>query len=70
MKNYVIILASGTGSRCGSDIPKQFIKIAGKTIFEHTVGIFEGLKEIDDHIFFLACDAYEVSNVRENDYEE
>ena len=30
----------------------------------------EGLKEIDDHIFFLACDAYEVSNVRENGYEE
>lgn len=53
MKNYVIILASGTGSRCGSDIPKQFIKIAGKTIFEHTVGIFEGLKEIDEIIVVI-----------------
>ena len=26
----------------------------------------EGLKEIDDHIFFLACDAYEVSSRRKN----
>ena len=32
MKTYGIILASGTGNRYGSDIPKQFIKIAGKTI--------------------------------------
>ena len=37
MKNYGIILASGTGSRYSSDIPKQFIKIAGKTVLEHTI---------------------------------
>ena len=53
MKNYGIILASGTGSRYGSDIPKQFIKIAGKTIFEHTVGIFEAAKEIDEIIVVI-----------------
>ena len=47
MKNYGIILASGTGNRYGSDIPKQFVKIAGKTVFEHTINIFENSKEID-----------------------
>lgn len=28
LKNYGIILASGTGSRYNTDIPKQFVKIA------------------------------------------
>ena len=45
MKNYGIILASGTGSRYNSDIPKQFVKIAGKTVLEHTIEIFERSKE-------------------------
>ena len=48
IKNYGIILASGTGSRYGSDVPKQFIKIAGKTILEHTIEIFENASEIDE----------------------
>ena len=52
LRNYGIILASGTGSRCNSDIPKQFIKIAGKTILEHTIEIFEKAKEID-YIFVV-----------------
>ena len=41
LKNYGIILASGTGSRYNNDIPKQFVKIAGKTVLEHTIEIFE-----------------------------
>ena len=53
MKNYGIILASGIGNRYGSDIPKQFIKIAGKTVFEHTISIFENTKEIDEIIVVI-----------------
>ena len=53
LKRYGIILASGTGSRYGSGIPKQFIKIAGKTILEHTIDIFEKAKEIDDIIIVI-----------------
>ena len=41
LKNYGIILASGTGTRYKSDVPKQFVKIAGKTVLEHTLDIFE-----------------------------
>ena len=47
MKNYGIILGSGTGSRYGGEIPKQFTKISGKTILEHTVEVFEKSEEID-----------------------
>lgn len=53
MKNYGIILASGTGNRYGSDIPKQFVKIAGKTVFEHTISIFENSKEIEEIIVVI-----------------
>lgn len=56
MKNYGIILASGTGNRYGSDVPKQFVKIAGKTVFEHTVEVFEKAKEIDEIIVVITPD--------------
>ncbi|MCQ2753539.1 MAG: 2-C-methyl-D-erythritol 4-phosphate cytidylyltransferase [bacterium] len=53
LKNYGIILASGTGSRYGSDIPKQFVKIAGKTILEHTIEVFEKSPVIDEIIVVI-----------------
>lgn len=49
MKFSVIIVAAGQGTRCGSDLPKQFIKIAGKTVLQHTIDTFkniEGLQHI------------------------
>lgn len=39
--NYAIILASGSGSRAETSIPKQFVKINGKTILEYTLDLFE-----------------------------
>lgn len=53
MKNYGIILASGTGIRYGGDVPKQFVKIAGKTILEHTIEIFEKTKDINEIIIVI-----------------
>lgn len=47
MLSYAIILASGSGSRFGGKIPKQFLKIQGKTIIEHTVDVFELNNDID-----------------------
>ena len=34
IKNIAIILASGMGTRFGAERPKQFIKLAGKTVLE------------------------------------
>lgn len=34
-----VLLAGGSGSRLGSAIPKQFTRVAGKTILEHSFGI-------------------------------
>ena len=35
--NWAIVPAAGSGARMGSDVPKQYLKILGKTILEHTV---------------------------------
>lgn len=45
--NIAVILAGGVGSRLGYGIPKQFYKVAGKTIIEHTVDVFEASPLID-----------------------
>lgn len=42
-----IILAGGTGSRIGADIPKQFIKIMGKPILAYTLEVFQQNENID-----------------------
>ncbi len=44
---YAIILASGSGERTGLDIPKQFLKIGGKKVIEHTLDVFENSIFID-----------------------
>jgi 2-C-methyl-D-erythritol 4-phosphate cytidylyltransferase len=46
--NIAVILAGGTGSRLGDSIPKQFLKVAGKTVMEHTVAAFERNGNIDE----------------------
>ena len=53
MKNIAIVLASGSGSRYGNELPKQFVKIAGKTIIEHTVNVFETNEAIDEIIIVV-----------------
>jgi len=46
--NIAIILAGGTGKRIGYEVPKQFLTIAGKTILEYTVDVFEKNSQIDE----------------------
>lgn len=36
MSVYSIIVAAGRGSRAGAEIPKQFVKIAGRPVLRHT----------------------------------
>jgi len=50
MKNIALILASGTGSRCGLDYPKQFAEIKGKCILQYTVEKFQNNKNINEII--------------------
>ncbi|MCH1940957.1 IspD/TarI family cytidylyltransferase [Holdemania massiliensis] len=45
--NIAIILAGGTGTRVGADVPKQFIEIMGKPILAYTLEIFQNDDKID-----------------------
>ncbi len=47
-KNVAIILAGGEGERFKSNIPKQFLKLSGKTVIERTIDIFEKHELIDE----------------------
>ena len=46
--NIAVILAGGSGYRLGDDIPKQFLKVAGKQVLEHTIAVFEGCAALDE----------------------
>lgn len=48
MKNIAVLLAGGKGNRFGGNLPKQLIKVAGKTIIEHTIEVFQKSTDIDE----------------------
>jgi len=56
MKNIAIILAGGSGSRFGLNIPKQFAKVAGKTLIEHTLDTFQNSEVIDEICVVIKSD--------------
>jgi len=49
-----VILAGGVGTRVGLDIPKQLIKVAGRTILEHTLSTFDAHPMVDEIIVMMA----------------
>ena len=53
MKNIAVILAGGTGTRMGEEIPKQFISVMGKPIIQYSMETFENHPLIDEIIVVL-----------------
>lgn len=56
-KVYAIVLAGGTGSRMGSDIPKQYMPLLGKPMIAHSLIAFE--KSAVDKIFVVCGREYQ-----------
>jgi len=50
MEKFALIVAGGNGSRMGSEIPKQFLNIAGKPILMRTI---EKFSQYDSSIHFF-----------------
>ena len=52
MKVIAVILSAGSGSRMGKgleqSVPKQYMKLAGKKVIEHTITLFEESHFIDE----------------------
>ena len=57
MKKYAVIVAAGTGTRMGKEIPKQFLSLAGKPILYHTLDTFLSAYA-DLHIFLVIPPRY------------
>lgn len=54
LRNVAVLLAGGVGARVGLDIPKQLIKIAGRTILEHTLAALDSHPMVDEIIVMMA----------------
>ena len=54
--NIAVILAGGVGSRYNESFPKQFFKVAGKTVLEHTVDAFEKEPLVDEIVLVVNPD--------------
>lgn len=52
-RNIAILLASGAGTRFRSETPKQFLKLAGKAVLEHTLDVFQRHPRIDEIVLVI-----------------
>ncbi|GAA1089776.1 bifunctional cytidylyltransferase/SDR family oxidoreductase [Nocardiopsis metallicus] len=52
-RTVAVVLAGGSGQRIGLATPKQLLKIAGKSILEHTLDIFERSEAVDEVIVMM-----------------
>jgi len=52
-RTVAVILAGGSGQRMGLSTPKQLLKIAGRTILEHTLRVFEDAPDIDEILVLM-----------------
>lgn len=60
MKKFVIIVAGGSGSRMGSEIPKQFLQLCKKPVLMHTIQVFFEYDPESELILVLPADQLKV----------
>ena len=60
--NVAVLLAGGVGTRVGLSIPKQLIKIAGKTILEHTLLALHQHPLVDEIVIMMTPGHLDVVN--------
>ena len=58
--NSAIIVAAGSGTRFGAEVPKQFLEICGKPVVIHTLERFENCVAINEIILVLS--SVEINN--------
>src|SRR5690606_26165677 len=59
VKFHVLIPAAGSGSRMGSDTPKQYLSLLGLPLIAHTVAVFSRNPRISSiNIVLSAADTY------------
>ncbi len=59
-KTTAIIVAAGRGLRAGGDVPKQWQRIAGQTVVEHTLDIFAQHPRVDGIVLVVSPQDMEI----------
>lgn len=62
-KTTAILLMAGSGSRFASPIPKQFHRLGGKKIYQHTLDVFLRSQLFDEIV--LVCPLDRIAEIRE-----
>jgi len=52
-RNVAVLLAGGVGARVGLDLPKQLIKVAGRTILEHTLAALDAHEAVEEILVLM-----------------
>jgi 2-C-methyl-D-erythritol 4-phosphate cytidylyltransferase len=56
MRTVAVVLGGGTGQRIGAAVPKQLLKLGGRTLLEHCVAAFEQAPGVDEILVVMAAD--------------
>ena len=56
MTTAAIIVAAGRGIRAGGDVPKQWQRIAGQSVVEHTLDVFAAHPQVDEIVLVVGAD--------------
>lgn len=62
MKKYAVIVAGGSGTRMGSEVPKQFLTLCGKPVLWYTLNTF--LNAYDDMVVILVVPVAHLQTAR------
>lgn len=54
MKSGVVLVAAGSGRRFGQSLPKQFLSIAGKPLFLHSLDVFNKCPRVKEIVVVVA----------------
>jgi 2-C-methyl-D-erythritol 4-phosphate cytidylyltransferase len=55
MRMVAVVLGGGTGQRIGAALPKQLLRLAGRTLVEHCVAAFEQAPGVDEILVVMAA---------------
>jgi 2-C-methyl-D-erythritol 4-phosphate cytidylyltransferase len=53
LRHVAVVLAGGSGSRIGAELPKQLLEVAGRPIIEHTIAAFQDAPDIDEIVVVM-----------------
>ena len=56
MQMVAVVLAGGSGQRFGADVPKQLLRLDGRTLIEHCVAAFDQAPGIDEILVVMPSD--------------